>query len=122
MTSGVQRRCHDQAHPGGSQDQRRNIAHGWRLTSRVRAVTASTFVIETKDGFAPDEIFLEGRDQIVLAVRITPVFGQADLTLVAMVIDEANARGMSLVREQTMRDEYLLLVLEAYDEDADEDE
>jgi len=82
-------------------------------------VSASTFVIETRDGFLPDEIFLEGRDQVLLAVRSTPVFGQVDLTLVATVVDEANARGMSLVREHTMRDEYLLLVFDAYD-DTDE--
>jgi hypothetical protein len=85
-------------------------------------VTANPFVIETKETFAPDEIFLQGRDQVVLAVRTAPVFGQVDLGLVAAVLDEANARGMSLVREQVMRDEYLLLVLEAYDEEVEDAE
>lgn len=80
-------------------------------------MAATPFVIETNDTFSPDEIFLQGRDQVVLAVRITPVFGQVDLGLLAVVVDEANARGMSLVREEILRDEYLLVVLEAYDED-----
>ena len=75
------------------------------------------FVIDSKDEFVPEELFLEGRDQLVVAVRIAPVYGQVELDLVAMVVDEANARGMTLSREQALRDEYLLLVFEVYDED-----
>ena len=75
------------------------------------------YVVEAAEDFAPDEVFLQGRDQLVLAVRIAPVLGQFDLTLLAAVIDEANARGMSVVREQLLRDAHLLLVLEPYDED-----
>jgi hypothetical protein len=55
-------------------------------------VTGSPFVIETRDGFVPDELFLQGRDQVVVAVRIAPIFGQVDLTLLAAVLDEARAR------------------------------
>ncbi len=76
----------------------------------------SPFVVETLDGFAPDDVFVEGRDQVVLAVRITPVFGQLELSLVAAVVDEANARGMALLRETPFREEYLLCVFEAYDD------
>ncbi len=75
------------------------------------------YVIDVADDFAPDQLFVEGRDQLVLVVRIAPVMGQYDLSLLGLVIDEANARGMSVVREQVLRDAHLLLVFEAYDED-----
>lgn len=74
-------------------------------------------VVESTDSFDPEALFIQGRDQLLVAVRITPVFGQLDLSLAAAVIDEANARGLTLVRETTFREEYLLLVLEAFDED-----
>lgn len=77
------------------------------------------FVIETVGDFAADDLFNTGRDQVVVAVRITPVFGQLDLAVVASVIDEANLRGFTLVREQPFRDEWLLCVFDAFD-DADE--
>ncbi|HVV30200.1 MAG TPA: hypothetical protein VHC41_04915 [Mycobacteriales bacterium] len=74
------------------------------------------YVIDAVDEFNPDDLFLEGRDQLVLAIRISAVFGQFDLALLAAVLEEANARGLSLAREQPLRDEYLLIVLEAYDD------
>lgn len=81
-------------------------------------MTEGPFVINDAAGFTPDEIFLEGRDQVVLAVRISPVYGQVDLSLLATVVDEANARGLTLAREQALRDEYLLIILEAYDDES----
>ena len=81
-------------------------------------MTEGPFVINDAEAFVPDEIFLEGRDQVVLAVRISPVYGQVDLSLVATVVDEANARGLTLAREQALRDEYLLMILEAYDDES----
>jgi hypothetical protein len=53
----------------------------------------------------------------VLAVRITPVYGQVDLTLLARVVDAGNERGFGLSREQLFRDELLLCVFEAFDEE-----
>ncbi|MHB8341095.1 MAG: hypothetical protein ACYDB7_07960 [Mycobacteriales bacterium] len=80
-------------------------------------MTDSPFVIDSLDGFVPDTVFVQGRDQLVLAVRITPTYGQLELSLVAAIVDEANARGMTLLRESLFREEYLLMVFEAYDED-----
>ncbi len=80
------------------------------------------YVIDTAEDFRPDDLFLQGREQLLLAVRITPVFGQLDLSLIALVVDEANARGMSLIRESPILNEHLLLVLDAYDDEDDEDE
>ncbi len=85
-------------------------------------MTDSPFVVETLDGFAPDSVFVRGRDQLLLAVRIAPVYGQLELSLVAAVVDEANARGMTLAREVPFREEYLLLVFDAFDEDDEEEE
>ena len=79
-------------------------------------MTEPPYVVETLDAFAPDELFLQNREQLVVAARVTPVYGRLDLTVVAAVVEEANARGMSLVRELPFRDEYLLLVFEAYEE------
>lgn len=84
-------------------------------------MSTGPFVIDTPDDFAPDDLFVEGREQVLVAVRITPVFAQLDLGLLAAVVDEANLRGMTLVRESPLRDEHLLCVFEAYDEDEDED-
>lgn len=53
----------------------------------------------------------------MLAVRITPVYGQIDLTLLAMVIDAGNERGFALAREQPFRDEWLICIFEAFEED-----
>jgi hypothetical protein len=75
------------------------------------------YVVETPEGFAPDSVFLDGREQVVLAVRITPVYGQVDLTLLAQVVDAGNERGFGLEREQLFRDEWLLCVFEAFEED-----
>jgi hypothetical protein len=75
------------------------------------------YVVETPEGFAPDSVFLDGREQVVLAVRITPVYGQVDLTLLARVVDAGNERGFGLEREQLFRDEWLLCVFEAFDEE-----
>ncbi len=49
-------------------------------------------------------------------MRITPVFNTLDLGLVTAVIDAANHAGFALVREQTFRDEWLLCVFDAYEE------
>lgn len=80
----------------------------------------SVFVVETPDGFDADAVFVEGRDQVVIAIRITPVFGQLELGLVATVVDEANARGMALLRETPFREEYLLCVFEAFGDSEDD--
>jgi hypothetical protein len=75
------------------------------------------YVIDTGDTFPAAELFVDGRDQVVVAVRITPVYGQVDLGLLAQVVDEANRRGFALAREQLFRDEWLLCVFEAYEEE-----
>jgi hypothetical protein len=68
------------------------------------------YVVETPETFVPDAVFLQTREQVVLAVRITPVYGQVDLTLLAGVVDAGHARGFSLMREQLFRDEWLICV------------
>ncbi len=73
-------------------------------------------VVDTAEDVDPDAVFAEGRDQAVLAIRISPVFGQIDLTLLTSVIDAANERGFALSRETSFREEWLLCVFEAYDE------
>jgi hypothetical protein len=73
------------------------------------------YVIETAEDFAPDTLFLDGRDQLAVAVRITPVYGQIDLGLLAAVIDAANERGFALARELPFRDEWLICVFDAFD-------
>jgi hypothetical protein len=78
------------------------------------------FVIETAGDLTPEALFDTGRDQVVVAVRITPIFGQLDLSVVARVIEEANLRGFTLVREQAFRDEWLICVFDAFDEEEDE--
>ena len=78
---------------------------------------ANPFVIENLDAFDPDAVFLDGRDQVVVAVRITPVFGQIDLDLLSAVIDTANEREFALAREAPFRDEWMLCVFEAFEED-----
>ncbi len=75
------------------------------------------YVVETAQDFAPDTLFVAGREQVVVAVRITPVYGQVDLTLVARVVDGANELGFALARELPFRDEWLICVFEAFDED-----
>jgi hypothetical protein len=75
------------------------------------------YVIDTAEAFTPDTIFLEGRDQLVIAVRITPVYGQIDLTLVAQVVDAGNERGFALTREQPFRDEWLICVFDTFEDD-----
>ncbi|WP_131767826.1 hypothetical protein [Candidatus Protofrankia californiensis] len=73
-------------------------------------------VVETLDDLNPTAVFNAERDQVVVAVRITPVFGTLDLDLVAAVVDEANRAGFALVREQPFRDEWLLCVFDAYED------
>ncbi|MDT3445301.1 MULTISPECIES: hypothetical protein [unclassified Pseudofrankia] len=73
-------------------------------------------VVESPDDLDPAEFFNTNRDQVVLAVRITPVFGTLDLNLVMAVVDAANETGFALVREQPLRDEYLLCVFDAYED------
>lgn len=85
-------------------------------------MSASPFVVDSVDDFAPDQLFVQGREQVFLAVRITPVYGQLDLALLAAVVDEANLRGLSVVRESPLRDEHLLIVLEPYDDDEEDDD
>jgi hypothetical protein len=74
------------------------------------------FVIDTADNLNED-LFVPERDQVVVAVRITPVYGQVDLGLLAKVVELANASDFALAREQLFRDEWLLCVFEAFDED-----
>lgn len=68
------------------------------------------YVVETAETFTPDAVFLQSREQVVVAVRITPVYGQVDLTLLATVVDAAHLRGFALSREQLFRDEWLMCV------------
>lgn len=77
---------------------------------------ATSFTVDNLDGFDAKAVFSEGKDQVVVAVRITPVFSQVDLSLLSAVLDVANERGFALVREQPFRDEWLLCVFEAYDD------
>ena len=74
-------------------------------------------VIESAETLAATELFASERDQVVVAVRITPVYGQVDLGLLMRVVDEANRNDFALVREQPFRDEWLICVFEAYDEE-----
>jgi len=74
------------------------------------------YVVDTSESFVPDELFTEARDQVVVAVRITPVYGQIDLGLLAEVVDAAADRDFTLAREQGFRDEWLLCVFEAFDD------
>jgi hypothetical protein len=74
-------------------------------------------VIESAEAFVPDVLFSGGREQVIAAVRITPVYGHVDLALLAQVVDAANERGFALARELAFRDEWLLCVFEAYDEE-----
>jgi hypothetical protein len=73
------------------------------------------YVVETAEAFAPDTVFLDGREQVVLAVRITPVYGQIDLTLLAQVVDAGNERGFALAREQPFRDEWLICIFDTFE-------
>ena len=75
------------------------------------------YVIDTADNLPSEEVFTSDRDQVVLAVRITPVYGQVDLGLLMKVVDVANRSDFGLVREQLFRDEWLLCVFEAYEDD-----
>ena len=75
------------------------------------------YVIDSADNVPIEAIFRQDREQVVLAVRITPVYGQVDLGLLMRVVDEANKHDFALAREQLFRDEWLLCVFEAYEED-----
>lgn len=90
---------------------------GCRYCPRVAAV--SPYVVDDIDAFDPDVLFLDGRDQIVVGVKVTPVYGQLSLDLVSHVVDEANARGFNLARYEPFRDDYLLCLFEQYDPDAE---
>jgi hypothetical protein len=78
-----------------------------------------TGVVESLEDLDPEEVFSPQRDQVVLAVRITPVFGTLDLSLAMAVVDAANQAGFTLVREQPFRDEWLLCIFDAYEESDD---
>ena len=73
------------------------------------------FVIDTAENLSVSDLFRPEREQVVVAVRITPVYGQVDLGLLAQVVDEANRNDFALAREQLFRDEWLLCVFEAYE-------
>lgn len=75
------------------------------------------FVVDTPDNLRFDEMFAEDREQVVIAVRITPVYGKVDLGLLMRVVDAANEHDFALSREQLFRDEWLLCVFDAYEED-----
>jgi hypothetical protein len=79
--------------------------------------TETPFVVESSEHFQADDVFTEGREQVMVGVRLTPVYGQIDLALMAEVLDAAFERGFALVRETPFRDEWLLCVFEAFDED-----
>jgi hypothetical protein len=75
------------------------------------------FVVDSAEELPLDAMFSDSREQVVAAVRITPVYGQVDLGLLMQVVDEANRRGFALSREQLFRDEWLLCVFEAFEQD-----
>jgi hypothetical protein len=75
------------------------------------------FVVDTADNLPFDVMFSDEREQVVIAVRITPVYGQVDLGLLMRVVDAANEHDFALSREQLFRDEWLLCVFDAYEED-----
>jgi hypothetical protein len=75
-----------------------------------------TGVIDSRGGLDLDEYFTNTRDQVMIAIKIVPVFGQLDLSLVTAVVDAANEAGFALVREQPLLDEYLLCVFDAYED------
>lgn len=75
------------------------------------------YVIDSADDVPVEAIFRADREQVVLAIRITPVYGQVNLGLLMRLVDEANKRDFALAREQLFRDEWLLCVFEAYEED-----
>ncbi|HVU71714.1 MAG TPA: hypothetical protein VHE83_02015 [Mycobacteriales bacterium] len=79
----------------------------------------SPFVVDDLDAFDPDALFIDGRDQVVVGVKVTPVYGQLALDLVGQVVDEANERGFNLARYEPFRDDYLLCLFEQYDPDAE---
>jgi len=76
------------------------------------------YVVDDLATFDPDALFREGRDQVIVGVKCTPVYGQLELGLLATVVDEANERAFSLARYEPFRDEFLLCLFEAYDEEA----
>jgi hypothetical protein len=74
------------------------------------------YVVDSRDNLTPG-LFPPESDQVVVAVRITPVYGQVDLGLLNDVVQQANASDFALAREQLFRDEWLLCVFEAFEED-----
>jgi len=87
-----------------------------------RMAQPTPYVVDDLATFDPDTLFLEGRDQVVVGVKCTPVYGQLELGLLATVVDEANARLFNLARYEPFRDEFLLCLFEAYDEAAEDEE
>ena len=73
------------------------------------------FVVTDLDSFEPDALFIDGRDQVILGVQISDN-GIADLALLQIVTDEANARGFSMARFEPYGLEMLLCLFEEYDE------
>lgn len=84
---------------------------------------AATQVLDSTDEVAAAvaTLFTEARSQALVAVRVTPVYGQLDLTAAQALVDEANARGFTVLREQQFRDEYLLITFEAFEDDDEEE-
>ena len=72
------------------------------------------YVVESAEAFSPDAVFRKGREQVVVAVRITPVYGQLDLTLMAEVTDAAAERGFAMAREYPFRDEWLICIYDSH--------
>lgn len=77
----------------------------------------TSYTVESLDSFDAPAIFDPEREQVVLAVKITPVYSQVDLSLLAGVIEVAQERGFLLSREHPFKDEWLLCVFETYDDD-----
>jgi hypothetical protein len=91
--------------------------HPYPESEDVDVTEPVPFVVDSADDLRLEEMFSDDREQVVIAIRITPVYGQVDLTLLMRVVDEANRNDFALAREQLFRDEWLLCVFEAYEED-----
>ena len=75
------------------------------------------YVIDSADDVPVEAIFRADREQVVLAIRITPVYGQVNLGLLMRLVDEANKRDFALAREQLCPRRVAALRFEAYEED-----
>jgi hypothetical protein len=77
----------------------------------------TSYTVESLDSFDAAGVFGPEREQVVLAVKITPVYSQVDLSLLAGVIEVAQEHGFLLAREHPFKDEWLLCTFETYDDE-----